>query len=79
MKTYVFQVEVEPDEEGWRAFYPPLGRIGASTWGYTREEALKNIKEVLEMLLEGLEERGQSLTEIAEFPVSPGALVAVTH
>jgi hypothetical protein len=41
VKTYVFKVEVEPDEDGWRAFYPPLEEIGASTWGYTKEEALK--------------------------------------
>ena len=61
VKTYVFHVELEPDEEGWRAFYAPLERIGASTWGNTQEEALKNIEEVLGMLLEGLEERGQSL------------------
>ena len=32
MKTYGFRVELEPDEEGWRAFYPPWEEIGASTW-----------------------------------------------
>ena len=79
MKTYVFQVELEPDEEGWRAFYPPLEKIGASTWGYTQEEALKNIQEVLEMLLEGLEERGQSLADIARLTVSESALVEVNR
>ena len=62
VKTYVFHVELEADEEGWRAFYAPLEKIGASTWGYTQEEALKNIEEVLGMLLEGLEERGQPRT-----------------
>ena len=79
MKTYVFQVEFEPDEEGWRAFYPPLEKVGASTWGYTQEEALKNIQEVLEMLLEGLEERGQSLADIAQLTVSESALVEVNR
>ena len=79
MKTYVFHVEMESDEEGWRAYYPPLEKIGASTWGYTQEEALKNVQEVLEMLLEGLEDRGQSLADVAEFPVSPSALVEVNH
>jgi len=52
MKSYLFKVELEPDEEGWRAFYPPLEEIGASTWGETQEEALKNIQEVLSMILE---------------------------
>ena len=75
MKTYVFQVRLEPDEEGWRAFYPPLERIGASTWGYTKEEALGHIEEVLEMLLEGLEERGQALSDV--MATSPGESVFV--
>ena len=38
MKTYIFSVSLEPDEEGWRAFYAPLEHIGASTWGKTQEE-----------------------------------------
>ena len=79
MKTYVFQVELEPDEEGWRAFYPPLEKIGASTWGYTQEEALQNIQEVLEMLLEGLEERGQSLSDLAQLTASESVLVEVNR
>ena len=79
MKTYVFQVELEPDEEGWRAFYPPLERIGASTWGYTREEALNNIYEVLEMLLEGIEERGQTLADVADSTVTASALVEINR
>jgi hypothetical protein len=32
VKSYVFRVELEQDDEGWRAFYPPLEDIGASTW-----------------------------------------------
>jgi predicted RNase H-like HicB family nuclease len=52
MKSYVFHVELEPDEEGWRAFYPPVEEVGASTWGENRPEALKNIQEVLSMIIE---------------------------
>jgi hypothetical protein len=51
VKTYIFKVELEPDEEGWRAFYGPWENIGASTWGGTQDEALKNIQEVLSMIL----------------------------
>jgi predicted RNase H-like HicB family nuclease len=52
MKTYIFNVSLEPDEDGWRAFYPPLESIGASTWGKTQEEALQHIHEVLAMIIE---------------------------
>ncbi len=48
--TYTFKVVVEPDEDRWRAFCPALKAQGASTWGYTRKEALQHIREVLEML-----------------------------
>ena len=49
---------MEPDEEGWHIYYPPWASIGASTWGYTREEALYYIKEVLEMIIEEFDEEG---------------------
>ena len=52
MKTYVFRVELESDASGWRAFNPPTEDIDASTWGRTEEEALKNIHEVLSMIVE---------------------------
>ena len=56
VQTYVFSVVIEPDEEGWRAFYPSWEHVGASTWGQTREDALKNIQEVLEMILDEFEQ-----------------------
>ena len=59
MKSYVFKVELEPDEDGWHVFYPPWRKIGASTWGSTREEAMQNIREVLELILEEFEEDGK--------------------
>ena len=63
MKTYVFRVVVEPDDDRWAAYCPALVRQGASTWGYTREEALKNIQEVLQMTLASMIEHGESITE----------------
>ncbi len=77
MKTYVFQVELEPDDEGWRAFYPPWEGIGASTWGYTKEEALKHIQEVLSMILEEFAEEGQPVPSTDQMHVSEGPAVAV--
>jgi predicted RNase H-like HicB family nuclease len=61
VKSYVFRVAVEPDEERWQAYCPILERYGAVTWGYTREEALKNIHEVVAMILEELEEEKEPM------------------
>lgn len=69
-------VVVEPDEDAWRAYVPDLESRGAATWGYTCEEALRNIQGVARMVIEEL------LDERAPLPdsvvVSPGTLVAVT-
>lgn len=78
MKTYVFRVMLEPDEEGWHVFYPPWASIGASTWGYTREEALYYIKEVLEMIIEEFEEEGTPLPPTVSGEVAEGIAVSVT-
>lgn len=51
MKTYVFRVMVEPDEDRWVSYCPALEQFGAATWGYTEEEASKNIREVVEMIV----------------------------
>lgn len=78
MKTYIFKVELESDEEGWRAFYGPWESIGASTWGGTQEEALKNIQEVLAMILEESDAEGRALPATEQLTVSEGTLVAVS-
>lgn len=77
MKTYLFRIELEPDEEGWRAFFPPLEGTGASTWGKTREEALKNIQEVLSMMVEESIEDAQPIPATEHLTVAEGVLVAV--
>jgi predicted RNase H-like HicB family nuclease len=63
MKTYTFKVVVEPDEDRWHAYCPALIRQGGATWGHTPEEALKNIEEVVKMVVEGLREHGESVPE----------------
>ncbi len=77
MKSYIFQIELEPDAEGWRAFYPPLEEVGASTWGATQEEALDNIKEALEMIVEEFNEQNESIPASNRMIVSDGAAVTV--
>jgi predicted RNase H-like HicB family nuclease len=77
MKTYLFNIVIEPDEDfdgkqdGWHAFCPPLLKQGASAWGETREEAFANIREVIEMTMESLIEHGEPL------PVGSGDYVQV--
>ena len=67
MKTYNFRIVVEPDGERWHAYCPALVGQGAATWGHTQLEALKNIQEVVQMVVESLMEHGEALpTEPAD-------------
>jgi predicted RNase H-like HicB family nuclease len=76
MKTYVFRVVIEPDEDRWSAHCPALLTYGAATWGNTQEEALKHIQEVVQMVIEELLEDGEPIPE--DVQVSQEPLVAVT-
>jgi predicted RNase H-like HicB family nuclease len=68
MKTYSFKVVLEPDEDAqgnpaWYAYCPALENIGAATSGHTREEALRNINEVVYMIVQEFIEEGKPLPE----------------
>jgi predicted RNase H-like HicB family nuclease len=63
MKTYAFKVIIEPDEDRWHAYCPALKDNGAVTWGNTREEALKHIQEVVQMIVDELIEDGEEIPE----------------
>ncbi len=81
MKTYILKVVIEEDqfEDGrmaYHAYCPTLK--GASTWGYTREEALKNIREVVEMTIESMIDHGEPIPEEPEVQVSSEPRVAIT-
>ena len=76
MKSYIFPVALEPDEDGWRAFVPELEAKGAATWGHTKEEALRNIQEVAHMVIEVLLEDGEALPP--SVTVSDEPVVAVS-
>src|SRR5258708_2574609 len=80
MQTYTFKVVVEPDEDRWHAYCPALIRQGGATWGHTPEEALKNIEDVVKMVVESLRENGESVPEGPSGQVSVylEPLVAVT-
>ncbi len=61
MKSYIFPIVVEPDEDKWRAYVPDLESRGAATWGNTQDEAIRNIQEVAQMVVEELLEDGEPL------------------
>jgi len=61
MKTYTFRVVMEPDADRWHAYCPALQECGAATWGYTREEAMKNINEVVQIIIDELREDGLAI------------------
>ena len=77
MKSYVFPVTLEPDENGWRAFCAPLEHVGASTWGETQEGALSHIHEVLEMIVEEFLEEGRDLSVTEGVVVTEGTAVTI--
>jgi predicted RNase H-like HicB family nuclease len=58
-----FTVVVEPDEDRWHTYAPALMQYAAATWGYTRGEALQNIQELVEMVVEELIEDGIAIPE----------------
>ena len=76
-KSYVFAVEVEPDGDKWRAYVPDLEGKGAATWGHPREEALRNIQEVLQMVVEELIADGEPVPNAAKLFERPVVAVSV--
>ena len=76
MKSYVYRVVLQEAEGRWHAAVPELEAKGAATWGHTREEALRNIQEVLQMVVEELLEDQKPIP--AGLAVSDEPAVAVT-
>ena len=62
MKTYTFEGIIEEDEwlderikdPVWRAYIPTLAHQGASSWRYTQKEALKNLQDAVDLIIESL-------------------------
>ena len=52
MRICTFNEVVEPDEGAFHAWCPPLRSYGAVTQGATQAEALKNINEVVQMIVD---------------------------
>ena len=65
MKTYIFAVEVEQEEDGrWSADVPTLP--GCAAWGYTKEEALEALQEGAQAYLEVMMENDDPMPQEGE-------------
>ncbi len=80
MKTYTFNIVVEPDDDRWHAYCPALHQKGAASWGLTREEAVRNIEDVVRLVMESMVEHDEELPESrrGEVEVTVEPRVAVT-
>ncbi len=59
-----FRIIIEPDGDGFHAKVPVLP--GCGTWAKTKEEALANIREAIELYLEDEEAEAMAATEVFE-------------
>jgi len=71
VKSYVFKVVIEPDKfedgrEAWQAHCPALK--GCRTWGHTRDEAMANIRDAIDLYVQDLLEAGEPI------PVDQGTI-----
>ena len=77
MKSYVFQAELEQEDDGrWSAWIDALP--GCATWGYSKEEALDALKEAAQAYLEVVVEKGQPIPETHTVETADAPVVAVT-
>jgi len=59
MRTFTFPILIEEDGDGFYVECPALE--GCATCGDTLEEAVNNIKEIIKLYLEWLEERHEEI------------------
>ena len=76
VKTYVFKVELEEEEDGrWSAVIPSLP--GCNAWGYTEQEALNAIRDSAQAYVEVAQEHGDPLPQEVKGNVEVMAAPAV--
>lgn len=76
VNTYIFPVVLEKADDAWHVCVPELEHKGAATWGATKEIALRNIQEVMQMIVEEMLEDGETLPDSVQ--VSNHTAVAVS-
>jgi predicted RNase H-like HicB family nuclease len=76
-KSYVFLAELLQEEDGrWSAGVPSLP--GCATWGFSKEEALRNLRDAVEAYIRDVHTAGGEIPKEASAEVRDGPLVAVT-
>ena len=78
MKTLILKVALKEEEDGrWSASIP--ARCGCSSWGYSKQEALDNIKDAAEIYIEDMVDASEELpTSSGTVEVIEGPAVAVS-
>jgi predicted RNase H-like HicB family nuclease len=77
MKTLILKVALKEEEDGrWSASI--LGLAGCSSWGYSKDEALENIKDAAEIYLEDMVDASEELPSSGTVEVIEGPAVAVS-
>lgn len=78
MKTYLFRVELQQEADSrWSIWVP--GMPGLTSWGHTKEEALRNIQDAAEAYIEDMREAGEVVPiEQGKVDVLDRPVVAVT-
>ena len=77
MNTYVFRAElVEEDDGRWSGGVPAF--VACATWGASREEALRNLRDAAEAYVRDMQKAGQDVPRDATLEVIREPAVAVT-
>ena len=77
LKTYIFPVDLEQEEDGrWSAVVQSLP--GCATWGYSKQEALKALQEATQAYIQTLLEQGQPVPSSTDIEVKESPAVSVT-
>jgi antitoxin HicB len=76
-KSYVFLAELLQEEDGrWSAGVPSLP--GCATWGSSKEEALRNLRDAVAAYVRDVQNAGGEIPKEASAEVRDEPLVAVT-
>jgi len=77
MSTYVLRAELAEEADGrWSAGIPALP--GCATWGATRDEALRNLRDAAAGYVRDMQKAGEDVPRDATLEVIPEPAVAVT-
>jgi antitoxin HicB len=77
VRSYVFRAELIEEEDGrWSTGVPDLP--GCATWGHTKEEALRNLRDAVEAYVRDVARTGADVPSSAPRKVADEPLIAVT-